>query len=165
MATQRIVHGATIQTATPDEIKALLDAMRTPEQFLRIRAAETVILDATGAGQDNIYKVPAGMEFAVRRVSVNLNTASDPSTGNVPLNVAGKFLAYYRGGTFIEYAAPESPNPVPQIPGVQTWGDQEGPYLRNGEVFQVVAVGLTANATLDITVEGILRDPQKWERK
>ena len=163
MATQRIAHGATIETATPSEVAEIVNAVRQPERKLRVRAAATVQLNAAGVGEDDVYKVPLGMEFAVRRVFLNITGASDPSTGNVPLNVAGKYVAYLRSGALIEYAVPISPNVAPQVPGTQTWGDQQGPYLRNGEVFQVVTLGLTANAVLDVQIEGILSKPEPWE--
>ena len=70
----------------------------------------------------------------------------------------GKTVEYLRSGTRIEWAQPQYGAAV-QVPGVQTWGTEQGPYIRNGEVFEVRARGLTANATLDVTVEGILRRP------
>lgn len=155
---QRIVHGTEIDTATPGEVSQIVAALHEPERT-RVRAPQAVLLDANGNGQDEVYKVPMGYEFFVRRVFLNLSTASDPSTGNVPLNVAGKFVAYLRSGNLIEYAVPISPNAVPQVPGAQNWGDQQGPYLRNAEVFEVQARGLTPNASLMVTVEGILRKP------
>lgn len=156
---QVIRHGATIDTATPAEVAAIINAQQARSQETRIRSPANIILDANGNGVDEVYKVPVGYEFKVRRVSLDISTASDPSTGNVPLNVAGKYVAYLRSGTRIEYAAPASPNAVPQVPGVQSWGDEQGPYLRNGEVFEVRAVGLPANASLSVSVEGILRRP------
>ena len=154
---QRVAPGKDLDILTPDEFVQL---MPRPREETRIRVGETVVLDANGNGKVDVYKVPMGYEFRVRRVSVDLSTATDPSTGNVPLNVAGKFVAYLRSGTRIEYAVPTSPNVAPQVPGVQTWGAEQGPYLRNAEVFQVQAQGLTAApASLDVLVEGILTRP------
>lgn len=153
-------HGAVLEAATPAEIEALLAARRNPRSDAqRIRIATTLKLDAAGNGQDEGYVVPVGFEFEVRRVFLDLDTCTDPSTGNVPLNVAAKFVDYLRSGSRIEYAVPIGPNAAPQVPGVQTWGDEQGPYLRNGEVFQVRARGLTANSTLYVSVEGILSRP------
>lgn len=156
MAKQRMVYGAEIETVTPDEILKLIPR---PVETTRVRVTETVQLDATGSGQDEVYKVPMGYEFRARRVSLDISGATDPSTGNVPLNVAGKFVAYLRSGTRIEYAVPSSPNAVPQVPGVQTWGSEQGPYLRNAEVFEVLVKGLTASAVLTVVLEGDLRRP------
>ena len=154
---QTIRQGAEINFVTPDE---LVNLIPRAGQVTRVRASATVALDATGAGRDDVYKVPLGYEFAVRRVTVDLTSASDPSTGNVALNVAGKFLRYLRSGQFIEYGQPTYGSSV-QVPGVQTWGDQQGPYLRNGEVFQVQAAGLTASVQLTVIVEGLLGRPQQ----
>lgn len=153
----RIVPGAEIDIPTADEIVKLIPR---PLQVTRIRAAASVLLGATGAGDDEVYKVPAGMELAVRRVVITLtgNVPNDPNTGNVLLNAAGKFVAYMRSGQLIEYGQPAYGAAI-QVPGVQTWGDQQGPYLRNGEVFGVVAAGLTANTSLSVYVEGLLYRP------
>lgn len=155
---QAIRPGGTIDALTTEEAQELFRHGRRKPKVQRVRAAATITLDANGNGQDEVYAVPAGMEFAARRVSLDLNTAADPSTGNVPLDVAGKTVEYLRSGTRIEYAVPQSPKAVPQVPGIQTWGDQQGPYLRNGEVFEVRVKGLTANAVLDVTVEGLLAE-------
>lgn len=155
-----IKHGVTIDAASPAEIADLLKARFRSRDAKRIRATETAKLDAGGNGKVDVYTVPPGFEFEARRIMLNLDSAADPNTGNVPLNVAAKAVKYLRSGTLIEYAVPSSPNAVPQVPGVQTWGAEQGPYIRNGEVFQVEAVGLTANSTLTVVVEGILRKPE-----
>lgn len=153
---QVIKQGQAIDALTPDEFVRLLPR---PVETTRIRAKAQVQLNAAGSGQVEIYKVPAGYSFEARRVFINIGGSSDPSTGNVPLNVAGKFVAYLRSGTLIEYAAPTGPNAVPQVPGVQTWGEEQGPYYRNGEVVEVQALGLTANQWLTVDLEGILFRP------
>lgn len=154
---QRIIHGATVDFVTPDEIARILPQ---PPQRTRIRVPGTVQLDATGAGRDDLYKVPVGYGFELRRVVLTLtgNIQADPNTGNVLLNAAGKFVAYLRSGSLIEYGQPQYGAAV-QVPGVQHWGSEEGPYLRNGEVLQVQAAGLTANVVLGIYAEGILERP------
>lgn len=153
---QTVQLGKPLDFLTQDELVRLLPR---PLEVTRIRATETIQLDATGSGQDEVYKVPMGYEFAARRVTLDIGGATDPSTGNVPLNVAGKFVAYLRSGARIEYAVPISPNTAPQVPGVQTWAKEQGPYLRNGEVFEVQAKGLTASAVLTVVLEGLLTRP------
>jgi hypothetical protein len=153
---QAIKHGAMLDALTPDEARTIVNDAARERASSRMRATATIKLDANGAGQDEVMVVPPGFEFSARRVTVDLDTATDPSTGNVALNVAGKAVEYLRSGTRIEYAAPVSPNAVAQVPGVQTWGAEQGPYLRNGEVFEVRARGLTANAILSVILEGIL---------
>lgn len=155
---QTIKHGATIDAMTPGEAQALLQAYRERDMPKRVRASRTVQLDATGAGQDEVYTVPPGWEFETRRIVLDLDLATDPNTGNVALNAAGRAVEYLRSGTRIEYGLPQGPAGA-QVPGVQTWGAEQGPYLRNGEVLEVKVRGLTANAILTATVEGILKRP------
>lgn len=154
-----IKHGVELETLTPDELRATLSGLAEQNRAQRVRASQAVALDAAGAGMDEVYTVPMGWEFEARRVSLDLDTATDPSTGNVPLNVAGRSVEYLRSGVRIEYGVPQGPNVAPQVPGIQSWGDEQGPYLRNGEVFEVRARGLTANSRLMVTVEGILKRP------
>lgn len=156
----KIVPGAELEVLTPAEAEELLRADYRTEVVERVRATATIALDANGNGQDEVYNPPLGFEFAARRVAVELSTATDPATGNVALNAAGKTVEYLRSGVRIEWGQPQYGGAV-QVPGVQTWGDQQGPYVRNGEVFEVRARGLTANATLEVTVEGVLRRPPR----
>lgn len=151
---QRIIHGTEIDFVTPDEIATMIPR---PEQFTSVRAPQNARLNAGGNGTVEVYKVPMGMEFELHRVSVNLNSAADPGTGEVVLG-AGKFIVYMRSDEFIEYGQPEFGSVV-QVPGIQTWGARQGAKLRNGEVFQVRASGLTANAILSVVIEGILKRP------
>jgi hypothetical protein len=154
MAQQRVMHGAVLDMVTPDEMAQLIPR---PPEVTRIRATTQVQLDATGNGRDDVYKVPTGYEFAGRRVSMYL-VINDPTTGAVPLTGAGKGVAYLRSGAFIEWGQPAYGGTV-QVPGVQTWGSEQGPYLRNAEVFQVNALGLTASSILTVILEGLLRRP------
>lgn len=158
----KLTHGAILDFLTPGEAKTMLAEM-VPERDRpqRVRLAASIVLDANGNGQDEVYTVPIGYEFAARRVFLNLSSASGPVTGAVALNVAGKFIAFLRSGTLIEYAIPLAPTAIAQVPGVQTWSNEEGPYLRNGETFEVQALGLTAGAGLTVTLEGILARPPR----
>lgn len=156
MARVKIVHGAVVDIPTPDEI---VRRIPRPPRKTRMRVPESILLNAAGSGVVDIYKVPTGAEFEARRVVFTLtgSAPNDPNTGNVALNVAGKWIAYLRGGSLIEYAAPLYGNAV-QVPGSQSWGDEQGPYLRNGEIFSIQANGLTANTVLNIYLEGILTE-------
>lgn len=151
-----IKHGATIDIPSLAEIAALLKA---GPRVTYIRAAAAVVLDAAGNGLLGVYECPLGMEFEARRLALNLDSAADPSTGNVPLNVAGKSVAILRSGTLIEYANPQAPTGTAQVPGVMSWSSQQGPIIRNGEVLQLQAAGLTANTTFTVELAGILRQP------
>lgn len=286
---QRIVHGAKIDVLTPDEFVNIIG--RRGREVTRVRAPESVQLDANGNGQVDVYKVPNFMEFGARRVTLQLG-GDDPFTNSIPLNgdgsqvvktvanpgagnqwtatvpagkrwkvisavatlttsavvanripgivltvggvpvfanqwggagvtaslvrtilsqqgttlgsSAGPFnstvipitldytgwlnagdtiasttvamdagdtytnislvvleisvasIAYLRSGTLIEYGVPTGPNETAAIPGVQTWGSEQGPYLQNAEVFQIRATGLTPNGVLLVTLEGLL---------
>ena len=155
----RIRQGAQLETATPAEVEAIVQRANTKAQFTRVRASASAALNAAGATITpmQVYKIPAGYEFAARRVMVNINTAAGPGTGNVPLT-AGAFITYQRSGTLIAYGQPAYGSTV-QVPGAETWGDEQGPYLRNGEYFEVVAAGLTASAQLVVYLQGILYRP------
>lgn len=154
---QIIKPGQAVEILTPEE---LIEALAPSIKVTRIRVPGYVLLDANGNGTVTVYTVPAGCRFEVRRVVLTLtgNAPSDPNTGNVALNAAGKFVAYLRGGSLIEYGSPFYCGAY-QIPGAQTWGDQQGPELSNKEQFGVRAQGLTANTNLNVYVEGVLSGP------
>lgn len=78
----------------------------------------------------------------------------------MPLNVAGKYIKYTRSGIFTAYALPEGPTGLFQVPGVESWGEQQGPTLNNAEVFELQIVGLTANASLTVELQGLLMGPK-----
>lgn len=158
---QAVIPGGTIEALTPGELAELLRASYRENVEERVRGPQTITLDAGGNGEDDVYSPPLGFEFEVRRVSIDLDTAADPGTGQVAL-AAGKTVEYLRGvgGTRIEWGQPQFGAAV-QVPGVQTWGSEQGPYIRNGETFAVRVRGLTANAHLNVTVEGILKRPAR----
>lgn len=288
MATVEIKHGNKFETITPSEANAMLETLYQRDRPVRVRASEVIVLDAAGAGQDEVYTIPPGYEFEARRVMLDMDTASDPANGALSLsqqghvadwtlvaNAAGaanvqatatragqagvahvlesitatcwqpgapaaanelifvvrdgatgvgailfqgvikltttandvntfsqtglnivgtagnamtveflgapganavelisadgfdqyasgtgpvRAIEYLRSGTRIEYGMPQGPTGV-QVPGIQTWGAEQGPYLRNGETFEVKIRGLTAQSRFYVTVEGILSRP------
>lgn len=160
MAKTALKHGAVIETVTAAEVSELLSKALARENAKRVRVSANLKLDANGNGTEDVYVVPVGFELEVRRVFIDLDSAADPGTGNVPLNVAGKSVEYLRSDSRIEYGAPSGPNAIPQVPGVQTWGAEQGPYYRNAEVFQVRVKGLTPNQNLQVQMEGILKRPE-----
>jgi len=151
--------GGTLDVLTPDEFVQLIPR---PEQKSQVRATATIALNAAGAGSADVYKVPTGYELIVHRFDAYIGAGSPPLpgpvTGAVALN-AGAYIAYLRSGILIAYAMPVY-GPTLQVPGEQSWGEWQGPYLRNGEVFQVAAAGLTANVGLTVMIQGSLRLPQ-----
>jgi hypothetical protein len=149
--------GGHIDTVTPEELAAML---KPAEQRSKVRTAASFVLDGNGSivggNVGDIYKVPAGAEFYLRRVFFDISGATDPSTGSVALNVAGKYIKYLRSGTMIGYAIPLAPTAVAQVPGVEDWSEQQGPYLANGEKLQISTLGLTANGGLKVEIQGVL---------
>jgi len=159
---QQVVRpGYPLNFLTPDEAVRLIPR---PREESRVRAPATFQLDGTGGGTLDVFEVEAGYEFEARRVVITLtgNMPSDPNTGNVALNAAGKWCAYLRSGSLIEYGQPAYGGQI-QVPGVQTWSREQGPYLRNQEVFQVRVAGLTASGVLAVYLEGILVRPGSVE--
>ncbi len=154
---QRIIHGAEIDAVTPDELGGILSLMSAKDDVTHIRAGASVLLNSAGAGTVEVYKCPAGYTFELRRVVLAISTASDPYTGNV-LFASGTYVTYNRSGSIIEYGIPLAPTAAAQIPGMQTWAREEGPIIANGEVFEVAAYGLTANAEFTAKIEGLLYD-------
>lgn len=159
----KIEPGAMLDIATPDEITRIVAAstraMLDESKVQIVRTGQVGQLDATGNGQVEVYKVPMGMEFGLRRVSLGITSVTDPSTGAISINTAGKYVEYLRAGTRIDYGQPQY-GTVYQIPGAETWGEQQGPFLKNGEIFEVRATGLTALATLIVGIVGLQRKIQ-----
>lgn len=131
----------------------------------RIRAVASTVLDGAGYGFIDVYKVPIGYELEVRRVQIELGSIRDDGTNLgtacITLNGFPTYAEYLRSGTRIEWAAPMDSlsNSVARLPGVQTWGREQGPYLRNGEIFQFqcgLGVGVAFFVPITVTVEGIL---------
>lgn len=155
---QKLTPGGTIEAMTADEFAKLIPREM---QVTRMRVSSTIALNASGNGTDaEIYKCPVGYEFEARRIVLTLTgtVPNDPNTGNVLLNAAGKFVAYMRSNQLIEYGQPQYGAAI-QVPGVQTWGDQQGPLISNGEYFGITAQGLTANTQLSVYLEGLLKRP------
>lgn len=158
---QQLIPGMYIESVTPDEVHSMLDTIRPPHKA-RIRANSAIMLDGSGDGQDEVYAVPVGWIFSLRRLWVNISSARDPVTGAVPLNVAGRYLALLRSSELIEYPILVSPTGLSQVPGISTWGNDEEPYFRNGENVEVQAVGLVPNETLSVTIEGLLWESERY---
>lgn len=157
----KIRHGAEIEVATPGEIAALL-ANQTMHNRKRVRAMMTQALDAAGHALFDVYKVPSGMEFEARRIVLDLNSAADPSAGNINLQNPGVFVRYLRSGARIGYANPSTPHGSAAIPGTESWGEQQGPVLRTQEVFQIEAQAAgAAGSVLSVLLEGYQIDRHK----
>lgn len=158
----KLIHGAILDTASRKEVEELLKQYTTRQDTReRVRASAVITLDANGVGQDEVYGPPPGWELEIRRVQVDLQSVNETNfpAGSIPLSTAGVSLQYLRSGTRIQWGNPESgAGAGGRVPGLETWGAEQGPYLRNGEVFEVRAVlgAPVANQVLSIYMEGIL---------
>lgn len=154
-----LIPGAKLDIITRAEFEQLLRQYSArQESWRRIRAAESAALDATGAAAIDVYKVPAGDEFEARRVVIDMGDATDAARNSINLGGAGVSVQYLRSGVRIEWALPVSQEGGFKVPGVETWGSQQGPVLKNGEIFQVKALlgAGKAGVTMTVLVEGIL---------
>ena len=158
MTKQRVVHGATLDIPSVEDIVTAIGGKQEPQRIM-IRASASLVLDATGSGVEPVYEVPMGCEFGLRRIEITLGAVVDPVANAVNLSVAGAYAALQRSGTLMEYLAPTGPTGHAAIPGVQSWGDEQGPFLRNGEVLEVRGVGLGAGNSLQIFAQGVLIRP------
>jgi hypothetical protein len=159
MPITELKHGAKLETVTRAEVEQLLRQYTTRQETReRVRAAQAISVDATGNAILDVYDCPIGYEFELRRVFFNNGTADPGAAGAIALAGAGRFAAYLRSGQIIEYALPNNFNnpAVASIPGVQTWGSEQGPYLSNGELLSVQFAALPANTRVTVQIEGIL---------
>lgn len=119
-----------------------------------------------GSGFITLYSVPPGFTLEVRRLQFDgswckADGTNLATTGAVPLVSGGMSVQYLRSGRRIEWGNPGGIPPVTGgcVPGVQTWGEEQGPFLQGGEVFQVqyrLNQASARNGVLLVTLEGIL---------
>jgi hypothetical protein len=170
---QTVVPGAKIDSLTYEETRELIRSEYRTAVENRVRAEATVRLDATGTGVLDVYTVPVGFEFELRR----LNIASDTGYGWAKFIPQGGGtgqssvvpIEYLRSGESLSRAVPDkyfdSTTPTNEtwylFPHVETWSREQGPYLRNGEILQVAfrAVAFVASVGVQVTAEGLLRKP------
>jgi len=156
---QRVLHGGVIDAATTEDVRSILETIKPPQKA-RIRAPMNIRLDGSGDGQDEVYTVPLGYTFSLRRLVLNISTATSPVDGQVPLNVGSRYVALLRTGVLVEYPVLVSPTGISQVPGYTSWGSDEEPWFRNGEKVEIQAVGMTPNAILIVMVEGLLKEDE-----
>lgn len=110
-----------------------------------------------------VYKVPVGYRFEARRVNLDSGFINETNTLQGAVMGPGNAIQFLRSGQRIDW-------PFTQcavisngcFPGIITWGDEEGPTLTSGEVFEVrillSASAAFADSTVTITLEGILME-------
>jgi hypothetical protein len=159
VAKQRVIHGAMLDIPTVGDIAKVVGVKEEPRRIM-MRMGASMILDGTGSGTETVYEVPMGSEFGLRRIELTLGSIVDPNSNAVNLATAGAYIILQRSGTLMEYLAPKGPSVYnAALPGVQSWGDEQGPFLRNGEALEVRAFGLGAGASLQIFCQGTLVRP------
>jgi hypothetical protein len=170
---QTIVPGGTIESLTEEETRDLVRQIYRETVENRVRAEGTATLDANGTGTVEVYTVPIGFEFEVRRVLIEsdagyfwVKTVPGGGQGATSPIVPIEFL---RSGESL--GTPHIDNVIktgtPQdevwylFPHVDTWSKEQGPYIRNGETFETVFRNCTnfASKNVQVTAEGLLRRP------
>jgi hypothetical protein len=172
-----IVPGMKIESLTADETRDLIRQEFRTEVKQRVRAEGTGKADNNGTVTVDVYAVPVGFEFELRRI--NLACDGGYSWGKVIPDGGGAGsttivpIEYLRSGESICRAEVDkyfdTAAPTEQtwylFPHVETWGDQQGPYLRNGEILQVAFRALNnlisggVGLNVQVTAEGLLRRP------
>lgn len=159
MASYKITHGATIEVPSVLEIAGVFAAIPKGEQLTQVRVTESGIVKADGIVTVDVYQCPLGYEFFARRIFIDESIANGTPNGGTMIG-ANSWVTYMRSGTRIGYAL--LANSVDGFeeygcPGVETWGDQQGPMIRNGEVFQVKFTGFPVADGVTVALQGILR--------
>jgi hypothetical protein len=153
MARATIKQGETIDFVSPDELRAILGEAASQQNRLSpqtSRPIEGIVLDANGNGTVELYKVPAGMEFALHRIIID----ADGITPAAPFTNPAGFAEILRGGAMFGFVsfAPAAGG----LPAVNTWGSDNAIRYRNDEVVEVSIVGGPANGTIIIRAQGTL---------
>lgn len=166
--------GSPIETLTPDEARDIIQQEYRKQVFQHVRAEGTAKMDATGTGQVDAYTCPMGFEFECRRILIEGDAGlfwlkALPALGQGGPSQLVNPLEYMRSGESIGIPTVSNviKTAVPQdevwwlFPHLDTWGDQQGPYIRNGETLSLNLRGLinSANLTIQVTVEGLQRRP------
>lgn len=169
---QTLVPGATLDALTPDEARELLrqEYRATVEQ--RVRAEGTLKLDGTGSGIVEVYTCPIGFEFEARRAVIAIDAGywwfKTVPLGGIAGGSAVVPLEYLRSGETngrpnADYVRTGGAQDEVWylVPHLDTWSREQGPYIRNGETFEVAfrAIPNAANMNVQVTVEGIQRRP------
>jgi hypothetical protein len=154
MARATIKQGETIDFVSPDELRAILGEAASQQNQLSpqtSRPIEGIVLDANGNGTVELYKVPAGMEFALHRIVIDLDSAT-PAT---PYTNANGYAEILRGGTMQDFVsfAPAAGG----LPAVNSWGGGAALRYRNDEVVEIAIVGGPANGTVLVRAQGVLQ--------
>lgn len=128
----------------------------------RIRVPAAGILGAFSRLYLPVYTVPVGYVFDGRRIAFDMADiafdGSDLLAQSAPLADPSSTLEYLRSGLRIEWGNPQNPCYPGQgaVPGLQNWGEDEGPHLTGGETFEVKMRLSTGGFRIIVLLEGIL---------
>ena len=150
---QRVVPGAEIEAATPQEVGALvaelLGATGRPQRPVRAEASKAA--DTSGNVRCPVYTVPAGMGFRLTRVYVTIDSA----TFGAPFTGSGAYLLILRNDVPVD-GIPLTPGSGFSLPAVLTTGITDAAYFENGDELAVQAFNLTASIGLLVRMQGEL---------
>jgi len=162
---QKLVPGAELDILTPTEAVELLRAMFEDQVHDRVRAEESKVADANGNVVLDVYTVPLGFEFEVRRFVLT----ADGITRGTQINFGvGAYGSLSRGDELIGYLG-QTGGSSAGVPSEGSYGSEQGPYLRNGETLRLniagAAVAALAGLGIQCLAEGVLRKPPSERRR
>jgi len=137
---------------TKDELREEIDraAARLDQGPRRVRAAASGRTDAGGNLDLDVYDVNVGGEFALSRFVVK----ADDATAGVPIIAAAGFVNLLRSGILIDFYGLAKRVGGLALPLVDTWGNHDAPFVRNGEILQVQVRGYSANMGVTVEIMG-----------
>lgn len=139
---------------SPAELRSILGEAAAMQRRLSpqtTRPFDAILLDGTGGGTLELYKVPAGLEFALHRLLIT----DDTHTPGAPFTAAAGYADIRRRGgardDFVLFSAAAG-----GIPAKVTYSDVTAPRYRNLETIEIVIVGGPANTSITVKAQGTL---------
>jgi hypothetical protein len=151
---QAVIPGGSLEVLTPAEAADLIAAGFRENVTTRVRVEGSGVADATGFLSLDLYTVPAGWEFELRRYVVTIDGFTP---GNQFTIGAGGYAYFARSGELILYVL--SAGTTPKFPYQDSFGEEQGPYIRNNETLQFVIIVGPVSTRMQVQAEGILRRP------
>jgi hypothetical protein len=155
---QRLLAGQEIDVFTAEEARAIIpdllrDQLRNA-QAETVRTGEQVKTDGTGAALlDEIYAVPLGQEFELRRVLIE----SDGTDPGHPFNAAAGWIDLLVDGRRVEFVSLAVGQGA--IPFKLNWSSGQGPVLKNGQRLGALVAGGPANVNVTFSIQGVKIGP------
>lgn len=147
---QKLAPGAELDLLTEDELRSALSELRNIGP-VTVRPEESIHLDSAGNGTVDVYTVPAGMEFTLHRLRIDIDGADPGHTVNAA-NGWADILRDAVAEDFIQFAASAG-----GLPQVKTWSGAAGIVFRNGETVQVkITAAPTVSVNVTVKLQGTL---------